>query len=228
MKLKVFTSVTAAVIFAALSIPVRMTGQEQQDQREHRARHHRYVLKDLGTFGGPNSYVSTTPLEELLTNSGMAVGYGDTSMFEPFSPNINDDPFVEHAFVWKRGVLTDLGTLPKGFSSTAFAINDRGMIVGGSENGEIDPLTGFPQIEAVLWSRGQLIDLGTLGGNQSIAGAINNRGQVVGAALNAIPDPFANDFSLRFFAQPPPHKPMRFYGNRGECKISARWAVRTA
>ncbi len=67
-------------------------------------------------------------------------------------------------------------------------------MVGPSENGTIDPLTGWPAIEAVLWRNGQLINLGTLGGNESYPISVNNRGQVVGAASNAIPDPLALNF----------------------------------
>ena len=69
-------------------------------------------------------------------------------------------------------------------------INDRGVVVGVSENGLIDPLTGFPEIDAVVWKDGQIIDLGTLGGYASAAIAVNNRGEVTGIALNTIPDPF--------------------------------------
>jgi probable HAF family extracellular repeat protein len=58
------------------------------------------------------------------------------------------------------------------------------------ENGSIDPLTGWPEAVAVYWKDGQIVNLGTLGGNESIATAINNRSQIVGAAANTIPDPF--------------------------------------
>jgi probable HAF family extracellular repeat protein len=66
-----------------------------------------------------------------------------------------------------------------------------GLVVGPSENGTIDPLTGVPAIEAVLWKNDQPINLGTLGGNESFPISVNNRGQVVGAASNAIPDALA-------------------------------------
>jgi len=39
---------------------------------------------------------------------------------------------VTHAFIWRGGVMTDLGTLPGSTYSTAVAINDQGLVVGSS------------------------------------------------------------------------------------------------
>ena len=50
-----------------------------------------------------------------------------------------------HAFVWRHGKMTDLGTLG-GASSRALAINDRGEIVGERASGKACP----PR--AVLWT----------------------------------------------------------------------------
>jgi uncharacterized membrane protein len=46
-----------------------------------------------------------------------------------------------------------------------------------------------------MWKNGQMVDLGTFGGNQSFAQAINNRDQVVGCALDNVPAS-ANNISL--------------------------------
>jgi len=54
----------------------------------------------------------------------------------------------------------------------------------------IDPLTGFPEFQAVLFKRMAVINLGTFGGNESIATGVNNRGRVVGCATTSTPDPF--------------------------------------
>jgi probable HAF family extracellular repeat protein len=99
-------------------------------------------------------------------------------------------PFVNHAFEWQHGSMTDLGALAGADNcSVATSINGRGEIVGFSENGVVDPVLGVNEVHAVMWKDGEIRDLGTLGGNDSTADAINEHGQVVGFAFNSIPDP---------------------------------------
>ena len=74
----------------------------------------------------------------------------------------------------ERLVIIDLGTLGGTYSS-AFAINERGQVVGDSTT---DPNSG--ETHAFLWQRGTMTNLGTLGGSFSQALAINERGQVMG------------------------------------------------
>jgi probable HAF family extracellular repeat protein len=154
----------------------------------------RYRLIDLGTLGGPASYFPNG-LDGILNNHGTTVGWANTSALDPFDPFcIAPNCFVAHAFQFQNGVLMDLGTLPAGASSSASWLSANGLAVGLSDNGEIDPMVpGFPQLRAVLWRNGQIIDLGTLpeGGFESVANAVDNRGQVVGFALNTVPDPFS-------------------------------------
>jgi probable HAF family extracellular repeat protein len=182
MKSRILTCITAMALFGVLAIPVRLAAQTQKVE------HHRYKLIDLGTFGGPNSTVGF--FEEVVNERGTVTGGADTPTPDASCSAFNFDCFVSHAFKWKKGVLTDLGALPGVNSSYANWISANGLVAGISENGEMDPLIGVPELRAAFWNDGHIIDLGTLGGNESFATAVNNRGQVVGLAANAIPDPF--------------------------------------
>jgi probable HAF family extracellular repeat protein len=176
----------ALTLFIALAVPAQVAAQSA-------AKHDHYKLIDLGTFGGPASYFANGS-DGILNNRGTAVGWADTSTPDPFPAFcFNLDCFISHAFRSQNGIRADLGTLPGGASSQASWISANGLIIGLSQNGQTDPLVpGFPELRAVLWKYGEIIDLGTLeGGYESLANAVNNRGQVVGGALNTIPDPFS-------------------------------------
>ena len=180
--------VVAVTLLGVLAVPLALVAQNGKVQHQY----HHYQLIDLGTFGGPTSYFSNG-FDGILNNQGVAIGWSDTSSADSFEPFcFNPDCFVSHGFKWQDGVLTDLGALAGGASSQAFWISSNGLIVGNSENGQIDPLfTGWPEFRAVLWQGGQIIDLGTLeGGYESFIGAVNNKGQAVGLAMNTVLDPF--------------------------------------
>ena len=173
-------------LLALLALPALLSAQE------HPSRHSRYTLVDLGTFGGPSSFVASTPTP--LNSGATVVGIADTPLPDPFDPYCFMDCFVAHTFQWRKGVLTDLGALADGASSGPNAINAAGVIAGISETGAIDPESEFPPVfDAVVWKDGQIIDLGTFGGTFSYANAINDRGQVVGLALNTLPHSFNLD-----------------------------------
>jgi probable HAF family extracellular repeat protein len=126
----------------------------------------------------------------VMTDLGPLPGFGDTTCIGAFGINSQVQVVGQaiqnfcagpeaHAFLWEDGEMIDLNQFVppgSGWSSAATWINDHEQIVGLSQNGVIDPLIGFPEEHAVLWQDGQMIDLGTLGGNQSAAGAINNHG----------------------------------------------------
>jgi probable HAF family extracellular repeat protein len=193
MKSNAWKLATAMSLFGALAMPLGMVAQDDEAQH-HKPKHHTYKLIDLGTFGGPNSFVNG-PLVPDISDSGTYAGGAETSIPDPYAPNCEDgDCLVVHAQRWRNGVVTDLGTLPgTNLNSGASWVSASGIIVGGSENGLIDPLLGVPENRGVMWTRnGNIIDLGTLeGGNESFAAAVNNRGQVAGWAANTIPDSFS-------------------------------------
>ena len=68
--------------------------------------------------------------------------------------------------------------------SVAWAINEHGVVVGRSDVDELETRRrshGF-QTHGFAWLGGRMIDLGTLGGDNSDTAAINNRNQIVGWA----------------------------------------------
>src|SRR5690242_1234316 len=110
----------AITLFATLAIPVGLAAQSK-----HGDQHHHYQLIDMGTFGGPPSYIISDT--QVLTSPGTLVGLADTSTPESqqycFSPG---DGFASHAFRWQDGMVTDLGTLSGGSSSQALWITSNG------------------------------------------------------------------------------------------------------
>jgi probable HAF family extracellular repeat protein len=198
MKSRTRRWMTVVSLFAALAMPGCMAAQDISTL-DHKTKHHQYKLIDLGTLGGPNSFLSGPGLET-LNNAGMFAGYGNTSASNPnpncYVPFNAPDCFVEHPFRWQNGALTDLPVLPGGTNSQTNWIAASGLIAGWSENGLIDPLTSLPEGNAVLWVGKKVIDLGTLpGGTESLATAVNSRGQVAGFSSDDVPD----DFSLAGF-----------------------------
>ena len=98
-----------------------------------------------------------------INNRGQVVGHSGL-----------DIESLERAFLWEKGVMTDLGYLFDRILA-AVAINNRGQIVVSS----LHPLN---ETVDFVWEEGRRIPLGTLGGSYTDAVAINERGQVVGSS----------------------------------------------
>jgi probable HAF family extracellular repeat protein len=169
-------------LLASSALPLQLAAQQNLPK------HHRYKLIEIGTFGGPNSVYNV--FSRIGRNDGTVVGAANTDVPDPNSPACFDFEtcFVQHAWKWQNGVLTDLGVLSGGYSSYTNAINSRGLVVGQSENGEFDPLTGAPGFVATVWDHGKIRNLGTFGGGFSIAIAANDQNFVMGAAENGLID----------------------------------------
>jgi hypothetical protein len=160
----------AVNLLAALAMPVGMAAQYNPSQ-DHKAKHQKYKLIDMGTLAGPQGYIN--PLGNggpYINGPGAVVGAAETTV--ALNPNSNPypcfpGPNVNHALRWQNGHSIDLGALPPAdencSGANAVAINDRGDIAFQSENGIIDPLLGVTEIRAVLSKDGKLNDLGTLG-----------------------------------------------------------------
>jgi len=119
-------------------------------------------MTDLGTLGGQNSeaHAITETFEPLIV--------GTSELPDPNDPNQT----LNRAFLWRNGVMSELGTLG-GLNSEAWGVSNTGQVVGASE-------TAGGRWHAFLWSDGVMTDLGTLGDQESYALAINDVGQVVG------------------------------------------------
>jgi probable HAF family extracellular repeat protein len=186
MKIRIARFIFCMCAIAALMIPMRTNAQSDT------GKHHHYKAIDVGTFGGPNSsFLLPSPTGRVLSNNGTAVGGADTSTPDPLCLYFNSDCYVSKGFTWQDGLATKLDALP-GLDNNSFAfwVSDCGLVAGESENG-IDPLTGGPALEAIIWGKdGFMNDLGTFGGNDSFSSAVNDRGEVDGVALNKIPDPY--------------------------------------
>jgi probable HAF family extracellular repeat protein len=167
--------------------------QTSAQQSAAGGKHHHYKLIDLGTFGGPQSYVYVPAnYAPVLNNQGTVAGWADTLKHDHYPKFcFNEDCFVSHTFQTQNGKLTDLGALKPRVSSAPGWISPNGLIAGVSENGETDPLVpGFAEFRAVLWQDGNIHDLGTLpeGGYESAANAVDSGGLVIGLATNTTPD----------------------------------------
>jgi probable HAF family extracellular repeat protein len=114
------------------------------------------------------------------------------------------DGETQHATLWRRGSLKDLGTLGGPNSSVLWPVeNVRGLVTGIAETDTIDPLNErwscsrffpfFPdrprhQCVGFAWRDGEMRPLPTLGGLNGFATGSNNRLQIVGWAENTIRD----------------------------------------
>jgi probable HAF family extracellular repeat protein len=213
----------AITMTLALALPVSVAAQREGTHND--AKHHHYKLIEFGTFGGPGSSMEEpgsppgVPFVRVLNRAGAVMGSGDTSISDPYCYLLGGC-LVGYVFRAQDGVQSNLGVLPQNpivgpqtpcfdcaWSTFAYWISDNGLVAGQSLDNALDPLTGLPAGLAVLWKDSKIINLGTLGGNQSGAGAVNDRGEVVGAALNSTTDPFPSR---------PPYFDFFFLGNGTE------------
>jgi len=130
-------------------------------------------LRDLGTLGGNDA-------EALAINaSGLIYGMSYTDTVAHDATGLP----TTHPFIWKNGSMQDLGTLGGTLAVVGdglvggpwgATLNGRGQAIGTST------LAGDETWHAFLWDKGKMVDLGTLGGDNSEALAINELGWVMG------------------------------------------------
>jgi len=186
MKSMALKSISLIAALATLSISLPLAAQDVQLANRARIA---YSVVNLGTLGGSASNGFGG-----VTNRGWVTG----------DANLAGDQ-NEHAFLWRDGVMTDLGTLGGLNSSVGLPVkDDTGLIMGTAQTSTFDPLgefwgkafvctnlncEGWQNLElGFLWKDGVMTALPTLGGNNSAAVGVNNRGQVVGWAETATQD----------------------------------------
>ena len=121
MRLNFRNSALAISLLLCLAVPLELSAQHTV----------RYKLIEL-TLGGPISHEPTNEDGGLaLNNAGVVSSYADTTLPDPFAPVcFEEDCLVAHTFRWRNGVMTDLGSLVDGVTSSAASLNDRGWTIG--------------------------------------------------------------------------------------------------
>jgi probable HAF family extracellular repeat protein len=144
---------------------------------------------DLGTLGGANSAVEWP----VKNDRGIVAGISETSTNDPLGEHWSCAAFIPTnghtclGFVWKDKHMKPLPTLG-GNNAYAAGVNERGQIVGWSENAIHDPTCEAPYhvlgFEAVVWqpdAKRTIRQLPPFGKDpDGAATAINDNGQIVG------------------------------------------------
>ena len=140
---------------------------------EHAVVRHNDTVTDLELLpGGANGQT------DAISASGLIAGWSENGLIDAAGLPVG------RAVLWtKDGKIIDLGAVPGGSESLAAAVNNRGEVVGFSDNDILDPfsMAGLAtQTRAFLWQNGEIQDLGTLGGSDAIAFFVNEKGQIAG------------------------------------------------
>ncbi len=123
------------------------------------------VITDLGAlFSGMNDSAGGS-----INSRGWVTGQSENGIIDPVlgSPEFR-------AVLWKGNEIIDLGTLGGHSFVIGIHVNDSGQVVGISDNGVVDPFSIFGigvQLRTFLWQNGEIQDIGSLGGPDTIPGA---------------------------------------------------------
>ena len=142
------------------------------------------VISDLGALPVNNNSAAGS-----INDRGWAAGQSQSSVIDPVLG------FPEfRATLWKQGQIIDLGTLPGGTESLGIYVNNAGQVIGFSTiSNAPDPLGFFGPTHTFVWQNGEMLDIGTLGGVDTLAGAGCSNplpGVVVGgSSTTTVPNP---------------------------------------
>jgi probable HAF family extracellular repeat protein len=215
MKSRTLMWIAALTLFAALAVPVRLAAQHTRYKLidfgpsgvgiPGRPLNNRSTVV-FGACGDPDCTVfhsfkwSNGVFTDLgaglsggsgpiwISDSGLILSNGSNGAIDP----LTGTPEQRGVFFTKDGQVIDIGTLDGGNESFGLAVNNRGEVVGVASDSIPDPfsLFGFgTETRAILWQKGVMQDLGTLGGPDAIANLVNERGQVAGNSfINSTPN----------------------------------------
>ncbi len=129
-------------------------------------------IHELPTFGGKVGESGARGLR----NDGVIAGWSSTTEFHqpPF-----DNFQIARPFVLDGERMTQLDSLIPEGDALAWAINNNGWVCGWGHSA-LDPFS--IETRALLWTDGEVTDLGTLGGVNSNAYDLNEMNQIVGEA----------------------------------------------
>lgn len=157
------------------------------------------AVNELGQAVGYalNNVTGDPPLTPLLWQDGLMTVPTLPVGPDAYASDINDNSQVvgwmghsnamdSHAYIWRAGVVTDLGNAPGAFASEATAISNRGqvLVVGRFQDEPDLPVL----LRSFLWDQWRWTDLGMLPGFDRCAGVdINDAGEVVGLCWSSAP-----------------------------------------
>ena len=139
-----------------------------------------YVVDGAGAVMLPPMHLQGSVSVAALNGRGHAVGSADAVFYPGSGGPYGEGSFDSHAYVYRDGAMTDLGTLAGHRYSSAAAINASGAVAGHSRERAGDGIR-----RAFLHDGAAMVDLGTLGGAESWASGINDGGAVVGTSYLA-------------------------------------------
>ena len=141
------------------------------------------VMNALPTLGGNNGVANQ------INSAGVAVGMAEKNASDSTCPPGGPQKLEFKPVAWQNGEVRELPTYSGDPDGNAHAINDFGLVIGGSGVcAAYNPiwLTNLQPLHALLWEGGKATDLGSLGGtghgNGIMALNLNNHGQVIGSS----------------------------------------------